>query len=320
MTFLLFRRAFTVIELLVAVPVFALLASGMVYILAAHVTMQVRTNDEAAARARADRVYAILREPLAMCGYGMPRDKAAYRNAFRTGKAPATEILAKDFNTWPGPICVIPSAVGEEERQRGSCLIAYAIPSRATTTHAVVTSADRITIELSDNPALLELTKTAYGPTSPKNWALFGAMHPSPRPLWFAAPGGSKKIVLRRTTPASHDEIVTIHQNDELYYLRVAMAEAGLYGKGDWAFFTDHRDGSGRQPRVTGIVDARFEPAPSKRTLKMHLLVRGDHRHPERITRGTPDGWPEEYAGSIPDSARHYRLYAFEMTFGLRNF
>ena len=314
MTLLLFRRAFTVIELLIAVPVAAALTCGLVYTLACHTAVQTQMNDEAAARARADRVYAILREPLAHAGYGMPKKEAEYRQSFPTNAG------ANTFYAWPGPISVAPSTIDWDERARGTCRIVHAIPSRTMTTGATVTSSDRITLELTGIPPLLEPVKTARSPVSTKNWALFGAMSPTPRPLWFAALGGSKKIVLRKTLPASGDEVITIPQNDELYYLRATMAEVGLYGKGDWAFFTDHRDGSGKQPRVIGVVDARFELAPSKRTLKMHLLVRGDHRHPDKITGGTPDGWPQEYARDIPDAARHYRLYAFEMTFGLRNF
>ncbi len=310
------RRAFTIIELLVAVPLAALLFCGVAQTLVHHILVRTEVDDEIAAYARADRVWSILRDPLALCGYGMPKDPAGYAQAFPTSGA------TKDtFFSWPGPISITHSTVDKNKRENGSCRIVHAIPSKTTTTTEIVTSADRFTIELTGTPPHLEPTPFGSSPIWPKNWAIFGAMQPSARPFWFSAHNGPKQVTLRRAKPKSGDlETVTIPENDELYYLRATEARAGLHGEGDWAFYTDHHDGSGRQPRVVGVVDARFELAPTGRTMKMHLLIRGDHRHPEKITPGTPPGWPAEYAKDIPDAARHYRLYAFEMTFGLRNF
>lgn len=306
------RRAFAVAELLVAVPLAALLALGMVQVLVVYIALQSRVDDEAAAQARAGRVRSILREPIAHCGYGLPLEEAAYRRSF-----PNSSAAANSFFTWPGPISVASSAVGMKERERGSCRIVYAVPSHIMTTKAAAVSGDLFTAELTGKPAMLEPVPPSRAPLSPKNWVIFGSAGPSLQPFWLAAFIGTNKISLRRTAAEIRGEVP---QNDELYCLRAVDARAGLHGKNDWAFFTDNQDGSGRQPRVPGVVDARFELSPSGRTLKLRLLARGDRRGGEKLSEGVPEGWPAEYAGDIPDAARYYNLYAFEMTFEIRNF
>lgn len=313
MTLSLSRRAFAITELLVAVPLAALLAFGTVQMLAIFISIQTRIDDEAAAQARADRVRSILAEPTGHCGYGLPREDEAYRRAF-----PNSSFSSDSFFRWPSPISVVSINVDAKERTRGSCRIVYAAPSRIMTTKTHVISDDLFTVEITGKPTLLEPVPANLMPLSSKNWVIFGSTGPSPQPFWLAAFIGTKKISLRKTASAAFQ--TTIPQNDELYYLRALEAHAGLHGKNDWAFFTDHKDGTGRQPRVQGIVDARFELSPSGHTLKIWLLARGDRLSLEKLTPGIPDGWPAEYAGGIPDAARYYNLYAFEMTLGMRNY
>lgn len=303
------RRAFTITELLIAAPVAAALVCGALFLLAVHAGAQARISDEIIAGARADRVFSILREPLDLAGYGMPKDEDAFRQSF-PGSSGAGAL---SFHSWPGAVSIAPATVGKEARALGTCRIIHAARSHAATTSEAAASGDRVTLELTDNPVSLKSNNTL----SPKSWALFGSMHPFPLPLLFAGRAESSKVILRRT---AEGPAFTIPANEELYYLRVTAANVGEYGWGDWAFYTDNRDGSGRQPRVAGVVDARFELEPLERTLKVRLLTRGDHRYADEITRDAPDGWPEEYMRDIPYAARHYRLYAFERLFGLRNF
>ena len=110
-----------------------------------------------------------------------------------------------------------------------------------------------------------------------------------------------------------------IPENDELFYLR-AMECTIMKRDDDFAFVTNDYTGSGWQPRVTGVVDVRFELDGSGRLLNVMTLTRGKWRHDEIITKGTPQGWPAKYSSSIPEEARHYRLMTNRAAFALKNF
>jgi len=307
------RRAFTLVELLVVLPLFALLTCGLARITVDFVELHSRLSDEAAARARANRVRSVLGGPIAHCAYGMPGDGAAYRNVF-----PQSRDMVNSFYTWPAPISAASSAVAFKERKNGACRIVYAIPSRLLTTKAALVSGDRFTVELTGKPTALDPVYPALKPNHTKNWAVFGSATPQTGPFWLAAFGGANTVILRRAAAGGVLKQGIIPQNDELYYLRATEAKVSIYRGSDWALYTNNQDGSGRQPRVEGVVDARFAVSPSGRSVKVWLLVRGDRRG--KVKTAIPAEWPAEFANDIPDEARLFNLYAFELTLGLRNY
>jgi hypothetical protein len=133
--------------------------------------------------------------------------------------------------------------------------------------------------------------------------------------------GGNVKLSLRRKLGGNE---LIIPRNDALFYLRAAEMQTRAFDNwqsdGDFAFFTNDCTGSGWQPRVMGVVDARFELDDDRRLLRVSLLVRGEKRYGRIVTEGTPSGWPDDWAGDIPEIARRYRLYTHSVAIDLKNF
>lgn len=312
------RRAFSFIEILIAAPLFAALLFCVVQSIAVYTVLYHRLQDEISARNRLDRVHSILFEPISLCGYGMPKDADAFRAAFQADANLTTAFMPDNFYTWPGPLHVRHTMSGTARKENARCYIVHGTPSNRITLSETVVSDDRFTIELNYAPPHL---KPANGssPHKAAHWAVFGAMHPFHSPVWAVNSKNTKVITVGRGGGITGKEPAVIPKNDELYYVQAVRVDAEGF-RDDWALYTDKSDGSGKQPRVAGIVDARFEHCIETQTLKVRLLIRGDRRSPEIVTDGTPPGWPPEFAGDIPRKARHYRLYAFTLVFGLHNF
>ncbi|MDL2263250.1 hypothetical protein LJC31_01215 [Synergistaceae bacterium OttesenSCG-928-I11] len=306
--------AFTLVETILCLVLTVVLLGGIphaVYLcqLALHAM-----SDAHAAQNRAEQVRAIIRPMVETCGYGVSKDPDDFRAAFELGG------LAP-FN-WPGPISVVDGAAGTSGREASTCRIVYAIPSGIRTTQETRTTEDTFQVRVSATPGNLESHSTM--PHSTKNWALFAAATPRFHPAWLTATSGTGPdgalLLLRRR---GNGELL-IPRNDELFYLRAAEIQVRAYDDGtnrdDFALYTNDHTGSGWQPRVVGVVDARFELADERRLLRVVMLVRGEKRYDRDVTTGTPDGWPAKWADDIPQSARRYRLYAHSVAFNLKNF
>jgi hypothetical protein len=88
----------------------------------------------------------------------------------------------------------------------------------------------------------------------------------------------------------------------------------------DYICYTHDTQGRGWQPRVRGVLDARFEKDPETGVARVYVLTMGKTRYDEIVTNGVPDGWPERYASKIPREGRHYRLLGSAASFGMKNF
>jgi hypothetical protein len=266
-------------------------------------------------------VFSILRQPLEQCGYGMPKDGLLFKDSFNIdGISPFS---------WKGAISIT-SAYLDGLRENGSCRIAYAISSNIRVKTESEASGDKIEVLATAAPPLLMTADFHGAATSVKNWAVFGAMLPNACPLWNSgvpkAVLGGTKLSFKRVSSPSSDANILIPENDELFYLR-AM-ECRVWKKPDdsgrgvteYNFYTFDHMGTGWQPRVSGVIDARFELDPGGRLVRVMTLTRGNKRHNKKVSTQVPDGWPERYADSIPDDARHYVLLGRSASFELKNF
>jgi hypothetical protein len=268
-------------------------------------------------------VFAILRQPLEQCGYGMPKDHQGFSSSFNI-------INAAPFN-WDGAISTAPTYVNEI-RENGSCMIMYAVSSNIRVKAEAAASGDKIEVVATGTPHLLQHAYALDETESVKNWALFGAMLPDCYPLrLYSAPKatlGGTSLYFDWNKPASSDVRILIPENDELFYLRAMKCSVfkRTYGKNeggdgiDYFFYTFDHLGTGWQPRVNGVIDVRFEIDPGGRLVRVRTLTRGDKRHNNKVSPQIPDGWPEKYAKIIPDDARHYVLLARSASFELKNF
>jgi hypothetical protein len=307
------RAAYLILEFAITSMIASIMLLGVCSLIILMLRAMDLSRDISVAQNRADMIFAILRQPLEHCGYGLPKKMADWNSAFDLSHI-------KPFN-WQSPISITTAFVGEY-RENAKCRIAYAVPSKIRVLAESVTSDDIIEVQLNGKPHLLEAVTNHKYATSVKNWALFGAMLPNCRPLWMFKSQDTlngSTLSFKWLKPVSSDAGIFIPENDELFYLR-AMECAVIKHNDSYSFFTFDHLGTGWQPRVEGVIDVRFELDPSGYLLKVMTLTRGNIRHSKIISPRTPDGWPEKYTNSIPDDARHYTLLARSASFELKNF
>lgn len=306
-------RAFSLIELLIGVALISLVFLGLVE--ACFLTFKALryVEDVHTSQLRAERVFALLRMPFDHCGYGMPKDSEGYRRGFGS-------LNCEPFN-WNGPLSIETAMFDSTARENGECRIVFGIRTRERVTESLRASSDTFSVETSGNPHLSECPSAGQKPLSIKNWLLFGSMLPNASPLsQRVLSGNSTSLELKAYVPPSVMGKIFIPENDEIFYLRAFKCRVKRSHQDDFAFYINDQSGSGEQPRVDGIVDARFEYNPTKRMVTVLLLAKGENRYGEIITKGSVESWPDEYTGDIPEDARHYRLFAYKSQFGLKNF
>jgi type II secretory pathway pseudopilin PulG len=305
------RNAFTLTEILVVLLIAPLLLFGM----AATAMLPLRSlradDDISAARDRAERVFAILGRPLEQCGYGLPKTAHDYKKAFSSAFEPLQ---------WPGPL----SVATHGNRENGVCRIAYAARSKLKTISQASSSSDKMELVANKIPPKLTTDVDAPNPGNRvSDWVLFGSMTPYCLPMrQRAAPvkgaKGTANLSLTFNRPDPDGVELVVPENDELYYLRVMECFVEKRAD-DYALVTNDHMNTGRQIRVEGVVDVRFEIDASGYFMRVWALTRGRHRYPEMVTTGAIPGWPEKYAASIPDEMRRYRLMAHQSSFALMN-
>jgi hypothetical protein len=276
--------------------------------------MMRHADDVGTAQARAEMVFSILRKPLEQCGYGLPKNEADYRDAFRSAVAP--------FN-WPGPISVSDSKTNLGDRKNGKCKITYAVRTAIRTIAEATTPSDRLEVRTSGIPSFMEgETDDDLKENQIESWVVFGSMLPYCLPARpYAKPGEPPEggavlsLMVNRNSPGY--EKISIPENDQLFYLRALECDV-MKTNDDIVFATNNCTGSGWQPRVEGVVDIRFELDERGQMLRVLTLTKGKHKYPDIATRAIP-GWPEKYSADIPESARYYRLMKNEAYFALKN-
>jgi type II secretory pathway pseudopilin PulG len=304
------RAGFILIETMVS----SLIASVLLAGLAASVLFAVKITriieDINFAHEKSEMVFAILSEAIEHCGYGLPKDAQEYINGFK-GTSPPFR--------WEGPFTIHNS----NGKENASCKIAYAVRSYIRTIEETKITDGTFGIRTTEVPSFV-----GYGGESKENdvksWLIFGSMIPYCIPLRIAGspekyPDGSALLKARVMTPLRHEDEIIIPENDELFELR-AMECHVVKSDGEFVFATNDWTGSGLQPRVEGVVDARFELHGEGRLIRVYTLTRGKTKYKGVITRDTPENWPEKYASSIPEEARYYKLFANKASFELKNF
>ncbi|MDR0648560.1 MAG: hypothetical protein LBF92_04435 [Synergistaceae bacterium] len=313
------RHSFILLEALASLSILSMIVAGMTTGAVAMMETGNYVADAAAAQDRADQIFSMLKMPADFCGYGLPRSVDLYRKIF----APAA--LAPPFS-WDGVISVVDTQMKNGAvRKNGTCRIVYGIRSGYSIMDVVAVSGDILKIRISGIDDKLESVPSRLRPDSLKNWALFGSGLPFARPLWLksgakdAYTGKYLNLVWNRSL--SPETELRLHKNDELLYLGAIECNITLYDEKEeeGIFYIKDMRGGGRQPRENGVMDARFVLDPDRRVLRVFLLIRGNRRYEDIKTKGTPPGWPPDYAREIPKQARHYRLFAFSESFELKN-
>ena len=299
-------------EILVSLLIVPILLCGLASVMYIPIRIMRHTEDISVAQDRAEMVFSILATPLEHCGYGLPKKPDDYVYAFNNSLPPFT---------WPGSLSIEAAVLPDGLRENGKCMIAYAVETKSRTTAKAETTSDDMWLTVNSVPPLLKGTSDSGGDMN--NWILFGSMMPYCLPArkntaQFTLPNGDASISVRFNRPSSDDETITIPENDELFYFRVMECQVRRSAEGLIFATRDHMN-TGWQPRVEGVVDVRFELEPNRRLIRVWTLTHGTQRFADVVTKDTPTGWPEKYAGDIPNEYRHYRLLAREAVFSLPN-
>ncbi|MDR1482906.1 MAG: prepilin-type N-terminal cleavage/methylation domain-containing protein [Synergistaceae bacterium] len=311
------RLGFTLVEISIASLVISILAASIVTCLCFLAAIANATLDTRSAQDRAEKVFAILKLPIAHCGYGMPKESAEYTRSFNS--------IRKNPFDWPGPASVDDFTSAGGMRNSAVCRLVYAIPSRIVTMREASVSESNARIPVDGKLDTMEVAPNKTNPNSTKNWIVFGATLPVSCPFWLSGPpevSGSETILaLSFVNPLPDDsKKLIVPENDELCAIRAMKCWVDGYNKNDFALYTDDLLGSGAQPRVIGVIDARFEIAASRNLLRVFLITRGNKRYNYEVSTTPPPGWPEGYATTISPEAKRYKLYTHRASFELRNF
>ena len=308
------RRAFSLVELLIGAALMSLIFIGLAEVTFKSFEVLHFIEDVRVSGRRAGRVFELLRMPLEHCGYGMPKEPNEFRRAFGS-------MDFEPFNC-SGAFSIPPIFPGVGAREKSECVILFGIGTDARVVDEINTSDSELSVRISTGLALLEPCGIGHRPLSVKNWVLFGAMLPELRPLFLktvssgGTPSGNRLLGLSSPT----GEQIFIPMSEEPFYLRAFRCRVKRGEGGDSIFNINDYTGSGDQPRVEGVIDARFDYDPVHHLVTVNLLVRGDNRSGEKKSTGAVKGWRDEYTSDIPEDARYYRLFAYKRTFHLKNF
>lgn len=281
------RPAFTLAELLVSLAVFTIAASALVSLLITAAQRLDYVVDYRKAALRAAEAEAFLRAPAACCSYAMPLNPELYRTALG-GYADAP------FN-WDGPINVgntgTPFTGRYDVRIDGVLFIAYTQPGSVKVKNLTVLDAENDVIYLNRAPQPSEFSYGQPGKPSCKQFVCFASAVP-PGTVFELAEyrQGASSLRIRRSGSGS----ASVQKNDEARLFR-AMA---VYAFNDILYSYDYSE-SGRQPRLRGIHDLRFQADISARKLTVYIVSRGDKQYAGSAPIKGMDNWPGKY---LPDS------------------
>lgn len=290
-------RAFTLIELIIAVALAAAVTPPVAAALKNASRLYKICRDERIAERRAETVAAVLKMPLRHCGLGIPAEADEYKKAF------GSKIVAP-FN-WDGPVSVIGGNGGKTNRLR----IAYAFPEGSRAAEACrgteSVSSPLMTREPDKNYFDMNLFDKSR---SVKNWVLFPDTYPEKTPLTVTGMSG-RTLRLRSYT----EEDYAIPEGASLYLFRALEC----WSDGEKFYTNDFRTAGG-QPRADGVIGARFELNGEKNLLTLCLMVRGE----DAGLAGEPvknRGCPDDFVAQWDAAAYPCALYAFRFVWRLPN-
>lgn len=290
-------RAFTLIELMIAVALAAAVTPPMAAALRNASRFYKICRDERVAERRAEIVAAVLKMPLRHCGLGIPAEADEYKKAF------GSKIVAP-FN-WDGPVSVIGGNGGKTNRLR----IAYAFPEGSRAAEACrgteSVSSPLMTREPDKNYFDMNLFDKSR---SVKNWVLFPDAYPEKTPLTVTGLSG-RTLRLRSYTEDGY----TIPEGASLYLFRALEC----WSDGEKFYTNDFRTAGG-QPRADGVIGARFELNGEKNLLTLCLMVRGeDAGLSGEVVKNR--GCPGDFVALWASAPREYAVYAFRFVWNLPN-
>lgn len=305
------QKGFVLTDLLVATVVMPLVASGFLFFVYMITKLNLEIVDQISAAESFRDASKIVSLYVENAGLGLSRSITSYRDSFYNS-------IRAPFN-WDGALC-IGRTPAPNVREDALLQVVFAIPTGVRSKIAVSTDEQSFSVILNGGLNNGLYSSASDGSMNIDSFFIFPSAEPR-TPL---------RIHDRHTNTTSGTicnfarsvrGVLSIPQNDELFYLRAAQIST-RYDTGDKKYYMVTNDflGDGNQSRVRGIVDMRFAFIEERGTMKVFFLVQGSRRYEDKISDGAPDGWPNEWVRDIPDEARYHKLFAFEREFRVLNY
>lgn len=299
------RPAFTLVEMLVTLAVFAIVSGILLSALVAAAGQLEFFADYRKAVNRAASVEAFLRMPAAYCGYGVPFEAERYKAAF--GNYPG-----EPFN-WEGPVSVGTAKQqftdNNDRRADNALFIAYVQPGTAKTKSLTILDGGNNLMELDQAPESREIEITKPAEAVCKSFICFGSAVPPGTPLRVSRI--NKNVIMLSSANASS---VSIQKGDRMRLFR-AMT---VFAYNDNLYTYDY-SGSGKQPRLSGICDLRFNVDAGAKNLTAYVMTRGDKKYKKRQTVRGESEWPSDYLADSFNNQQGYLLLVTKIVLELPN-
>lgn len=292
-------KGFILTELIISLAIFLIITAAILNSLTLSSNKITAFMDYRKAMIRTAKAVALLKMPAFYCGFGMPVGAAEYKKAFGNQKF--------DPFRWEGPIKSYtgPSGFADSELR-----IAFAAPGRSRLTKMTLSETKEGYLYLDKLPEKGDIGESFSGYSFDiRNWIFFADTFPPGLPFCITGLSGKIMTVKNYISPA-----FSILQNDRLYHFRAIR----IYCLNGTVYTKDHRS-PGDQPRVSGIMDMRFQVDAELKTLTVYVLARGDHEYSEKREIIDAYLWPEEYISPWKDKRSKYQLYASKTVWRLPN-
>mgnify|MGYP000851688052 CR=1 len=292
-------RGFSLTEMLVGITLMLMITFPLLPALKASADKTVSYSEDTRAHVRISRAKAILKSPVFYCGLGMPASPSDYKRSFGNQKF--------DPFRWEGPISVYKGPSGLENSE---LRISYSRKGSTKVLYAVESDTDEARFRLHKFPEVNEIGESFSKNSSDiRNWVFFPSSLPSATPFCVTGLSGNE-ITVRNSTNAPF----CICGGDRMHHMRAMK----VYALNDCLYTKDFRS-AGDQPRVTGIMDIRFDVDLPNRTVAVYILARGDKLYDSPQEISGKEDWPEEYIGYWIGKGSRYRLFAAKFIWYLPN-
>lgn len=293
------KTALSLVELMISFAILIIISAPLISTLRVSTNRMLSYTEFIKAHTRISRAEALLKAPLFYCGLGMPVSAAKYKQSFGNQKY-------EPFR-WEGPIslCRGPSNFDHSELR-----ISYARPGSTRLTQIAQSDTSEGEVKLHISPDLNEIGDT-FTNNSPdlRNWVFFPTSIPPSAP--FCVMGLSEKVM---TVKNGMGGSFSISKGDRVHHLRAMTVYAN-----NGSLYTEDCHTAGAQPRVTGILDIRFDVDIKKKIVSVYILARGDKLYDSPQEIKDKEKWPEEYIRQWIKEGSRYKLYASKVVWPLPN-
>lgn len=293
------KVALSLVELMISIVILLIISTPLLSTLRVSTNRMLSYTEFIKAYTRTSRVEALLKAPLFYCGLGMPVSAIKYKQSFGNQKYAPFQ--------WEGPIsiCRGPSGFDNSELR-----VSYARPGSIRLTEMTQSDTSEGEVKLHRSPDLNEIGDTFSDNSSDtRNWVFFPTSIPPSAP--YCVMGLSEKVM---TVKNGMGRPFSISKGDMVHNLR-AMT---VYANNDVLYTKDFHT-AGDQPRISGILDIRFDTDIKHKIVSVYILARGDRIYDSPQEIKGKEEWPEEYIRQWIEKDSKYKLYASKIVWPLPN-